>query len=169
MSQNAQEYWTEVKQERLKIFKYLLALPPSSLQPKDRDQDGNPTVCYVTSRRNRDRGTSAGHVVLVNVGDIGIPGVSNAKLGGSAAKLIVDSTHELSTEEEIKKFVMEHQKRRAEAEMLISSKENVVDAMLRQTRKEIERAAANPKLSRAQRLAMDDEKTPQSDAEPVPA
>src|SRR5579863_6229253 len=128
MSQNAQEYWQEVYQERARLIKVLSSLPESSLQPKDRNQNGEPTCCYVISRRNRDRGTQAGHVILVSMGNLGGPGYS-ARLGGSAAKLIIDSTHDLATDEQIEAFLKIHKKRRIEIAAAADAKMSLTDVI----------------------------------------
>ena len=114
MSQNAQEYWKEVRSEFHKLVAHVNALGPESLQPRPgavvvmdpppRGRQGNLTtsgtdMIYMVSRRNRDRGTQAG--------------VITECFYWSAAKFIVDSTHEIASNDEIAAYLKLHEARRA--------------------------------------------------------
>lgn len=88
--QSVEEFWAEVRQRRDEI-KTTIA--------KQKNQPDDGTV-YITSLRNRDRGTQAGDITLASI-----------KLAGQR---IAEGTHVISTDEEIEKHLERHAKRAEE-------------------------------------------------------
>ncbi len=110
------EYFEEIARENKRLVRDLLAgkhpgQPEPELVADDYgESEKRPTAVYLTSVRNRDRNTTAGHVCLVLVWDAkGNPGL--------AATRIVEGTHRVSTAEEIDAYLkrQQDQKRMHEA------------------------------------------------------
>ena len=91
------EYYDEIARTKARLTKDLLAgkhaaqPEPEMVTDKYGDSELLPTGVYVTSVRNRERGTTNGHVCLVTV-DL-------------AAMRIVEGTHRVATEDEIVAYV----------------------------------------------------------------
>lgn len=115
MSQSVSEFWFGVREERDIIF---AALKESKEQPKDAVLDKQMCRtkactsgfylgwCYITSIRNRDRGTLEGDICEANI--------------NLAGQRIAEGTHRLATDEEIKKHKADHAKRAVELKRTIN-------------------------------------------------
>jgi hypothetical protein len=104
-----QEFYGEIKRTKTRLVKDLLAgkhaaqPEPELVTDEYGETDKVPTAVYLTSVRNRERGTKNGHVALATI-DL-------------AATRIVEGTHRVATEDEIVAYVQRQmdQKRMHEA------------------------------------------------------
>lgn len=106
------EYYQEIERENKRLVRDLLAgkhpgQPEPELVTDDYgESEKRPTAVYLTSVRNRDRNTTAGHVCLLLIWDAkGNPGL--------AATRIVEGTHRVSTPEEIDAYLKRQQQQKA--------------------------------------------------------
>ncbi|MGA2115994.1 MAG: hypothetical protein ABSH56_14730 [Bryobacteraceae bacterium] len=105
------EYYDEIARENKRLVRDLLARKhagqpePEMVADEYGDAEKRPTAVYLTSVRNRDRNTTAGHVCLAFIWDAkGNPGL--------AATRIAEGTHRVSTAEEIDAYLKRQQDQR---------------------------------------------------------
>lgn len=97
-----EEFWAEVKDKRTELTvslknKLLKGQPPhnAKLVTRSGRKEFDNNALYLISKRNRDRGTFPGHIVLVPV-----------ELAGQR---LIEETHEIATEEQINEFLQNQQ------------------------------------------------------------
>ncbi len=124
MSQSVSEFWFDVKEARRQIAK---EVEGSKEQPHDITFDRNGLVtggtCWIVSQRNRDRNTVKGDVVLCGV--------------MLAGQRLVESTHELATDEQIVALRNSHEKRAREIRELEEKKNTSIVKHINQDGSEI--------------------------------
>jgi hypothetical protein len=105
------QYYEDIRRENLRLVKDLLAGKhpgqpvPEFVTDEYGDGEKKPTSVYMTSVRNRERETQAGHTCLVAIWDQkGNPGV--------AATRIVEGTHRVATAEEIEAYLKRQQEQK---------------------------------------------------------